>query len=55
MSTSAISKNLTDVLMFFKERTKKVKLSKFTTDTMVPTKDGRFYMLTKEQRMQQRD
>jgi len=55
VNISATSNNLTVASMYSKERTKKCKRSKFMVDIMVLTRDGRFYMLTKEQRMQQRD
>jgi hypothetical protein len=54
VNTSAISKNLIDALMLSKERMRKAQLSKFITDTTEPTKDGRFFILTKRQRLRPR-
>ena len=44
-NTSAISKRLTDALMYSKERMSKDRRFRFTTDTMEPTRDGRLDML----------
>jgi len=54
-NTSVTSKNQTDALMYSKVKMKKDKLFKFTVDTTVPTRDGRFFILTRRQRLKQRD
>jgi hypothetical protein len=51
VNISATSKNLTDALMYSKERMRKCKRSKYTQDTMVPTKDGRSFILTRKRRL----
>jgi hypothetical protein len=54
-NTSAIFKKPIDALMSSKVRTRKDKLFRFIIDTMVPTKDGRFSILTRRQRLKPRD
>jgi hypothetical protein len=45
----------TSVSMFLETKTKKVKLLKLTKDIMEPTKDGKYFILTKRQRLRPRD
>jgi len=54
-NTSATSKRPTVALMFTKVRMLKHKKFRFMADTMEPTKDGRFFILTRRQRLKQRD
>jgi hypothetical protein len=53
-NTSAISNPPTDVSMSQVEKMLKVKKSKYGIDTMVPTKDGRFFILTRRLRLKLR-
>jgi hypothetical protein len=53
-STSATSKSPTNALMFTKVRMLKDKMFRFMADTMVLTKDGRFFILTRKERLKQR-
>jgi hypothetical protein len=55
MNTSVIFKKPISALMLYKVRMLKVKLSKFMVDIMEPTKDGRFFILTRRQRLRLRD
>jgi len=55
MNISAISKNLTDASTSSKVKIKKDKQFKFTTDTTVPIRDGRFFILTRWVKWRQRD
>jgi hypothetical protein len=53
-NTSAISNRPTDVSMSQVEKMLKVKKSKYGIDTMVLTKDGRFFILTRRLRLKLR-
>jgi hypothetical protein len=52
---SATFNRLTDALMLQETKIKKVKLFKFTTNTMELTRDGRFSILTRKQRLKLKD
>jgi hypothetical protein len=54
-STSVTSNSLRDVLMFLEEKMLKVKQSKFTTDTTELTRDGMFFILTRNLHLRLRD
>jgi hypothetical protein len=53
-NTYVISNRPTDVSMSLVAKTKKDKLSKYTIDTTELTRDGRFSILTKKQRLRLR-
>jgi hypothetical protein len=52
---SATSKKAIGVLMCTKVKMLKCKLFKFIIDTMVPTKDGRYFISIRRQRLKLRD
>jgi hypothetical protein len=54
-STSVISRKQIDVLMSQETKMLKAKQSSLITDTMVPIKDGKFFILTRRQRLRLRD
>jgi len=55
VNTSVTSKSPTDALMYSKVKMLKDRISKSTEDTTVPTKDGRFFILIRRQRLKPRD
>jgi hypothetical protein len=54
-STSVTSKKQIDVLMLMQTKMLKVRKSLSIEDTMVPIKDGKFFILTQRKRLRQRD
>ena len=54
-STSVTSKKQTNVSMSIKAKMLKVKKLSLMDNIMVPIKDGRFFILTRRQRLRQRD
>jgi hypothetical protein len=54
-NTSATSKRQTNALMFTKVRMLKDKMFRFMADTMEPTRDGRFFILTRRRESRLRD
>jgi hypothetical protein len=55
MNTSVTSKRPTDASMYSKVKMLKDRMSKSTEDTTVPTKDGRFFILTRKTRLLRTD
>jgi hypothetical protein len=55
VSTSATFKRPTDASMYSKVKMLKARMSKYMEDTTVPTKDGRYSILTRRQRLKPRD
>jgi hypothetical protein len=54
-NTSVTFNKQRDALMFTKAKILKDRRFRYTIDTMEPTRDGRFYILTRKERQRQRD
>jgi hypothetical protein len=55
VNTSAIFRRPTDASMYSKVKILRDKISRFMEDTTEPTKDGRYFILTRRQRPKPRD
>jgi hypothetical protein len=55
MNTSATSNTRTDALRSLEIKIKKVNYLESTINKMEPTRDGRFFILTRRQRLRLRD
>jgi hypothetical protein len=55
VNTSATSRKPIDALMFSKVKMMKVRKYRYTIDTTEPTRDGRFSILTRKERLRPRD